>query len=242
MCVTIILHKILKDYPLIIGNNRDEMIHRKFQPPQLICKNPKIFAPIDLEQGGTWIGINENRILVNILNKWTGTNNFFGSKNHISRGHLVVELLKLNSISKILNKIKKIKKNRFMPFQMLIADKDNIYIIIKNQDIKIYNISDEKIFIIGNLDPFQKWEKYDFGYNFLKKRNLNSLNEIFNSLKELLSTHNGDKNIPPVDYAVDIENFKTTSSSIVAINNNIIYEFLNGFPGKGHYKRYMLNF
>ncbi len=242
MCVTIILHNIIRNYPLIIGNNRDEMIYRKFLHPKFIYEKPKIFAPKDLEQGGTWIGINENKILVNILNKWTGKNNFFGSKNYISRGHLVIELLKLSSIDEMLKKIETIEKDKFMPFQLLIADKNNVYIIIKNKEIEIHNVSNEKIFILGNKDPFQKWEKYEFGYNFLKSKNLDSINEIFNSLKQLLSIHNGDKNIPPVDYAVDIGDFKTTSSSIIAINNNIIFEFLNGFPGKGNYKKYVLNF
>ena len=238
MCVTVIFHKFLKNYPLIIGNNRDEMINRRFSPPQILNHNPLIYGPKDLERGGTWLGVNEHKILINILNKWTGKKNFFGSEKYISRGQLVLELLKLKSIEEILEKINTIDLERYLPFHLLVADKDTAFVIIKNKSINISKITD-KIFILGNINPFKKWEKYKFGYEFFKDKKLKNLNDIVENLKILLSIHNGNKNIPSLDYAVDLGDFKTTSSSIVALNDKITFNFLNGFPGKGLYKTYI---
>ncbi len=240
MCITIVFRKLSKEFPLIIGNNRDELIKRKFSPPQILCSNPKIIGPKDLERGGTWLGINKNRILVNILNKWTGNKNFFGSDKYISRGQLVVELLKLNSIEDMLKKIKSININNYLPFHLLIADENEAYVILHNNNLEIHNISDKNIFILGNINPFRQWEKYEYGYNFIKKKKINNYADIVSILKELLSYHNGNKDIPSIDYAVDLGNFRTTSSSIVMINKKLIYKFHNGFPHKNSlYKDYI---
>ncbi len=242
MCVTILLHNIVKNYPVILANNRDELISRKFINPIFLCENPKIFGPKDLERGGTWLGINEHRIIVNVLNRYTGKTNFFGSKNFVSRGELVLELLKFNSINKILEKIKSLKLTDFLPFHLITVSKEKAFLIIKEDSIKIFDISN-KIFIIGNLDPFKKWEKYNFGYNFLKNCNFNNLKETIKNLKALLTFHKGDKSIPSTDYAVNLGDFQTTSSSIIYFNSKTIFKFFNGFPTKNSkYSRYELNF
>jgi len=240
MCVSILFYKFNKDYPIILGNNRDEMINRKFSSPTILNSNPLIFGPKDLERGGTWLGVNQYKVLVNILNKWTGKKNFFGNNQNPSRGLLVLELLKFDSVKNIINEIRSINLDEYLPFQLLLVDKHNAFILIKDNDLEIIDITDKKIFVIGNIHPLENWEKYNFAYNFLKNQNLKDLKSIFESLEKLLKIHKGDKNIPSLDFAVKQGEFQTTSSSLIAINSNLIFKFIKGFPVNKSYKDYLI--
>ncbi len=218
------------------------MIDRDFSSPSILNYSPLIFAPRDNEKGGTWIGINEHKIFVNILNRWTEEKSFFGSDDYISRGKLVFDLLKFDSLEKIKTYLQSINPIDYLPFNLIISDLNELFVITNNMKKLEFMKINKNIFIVGNIFPFEKWEKYKFGYNFLKTRNLNSTEKIINCLKQLLQYHKGSKNIPSTDYAVKLGNFQTTSSSIIAINKKIIYKFLNGFPPNGVYKDYKVPF
>ena len=241
MCVTILFHRQFKDYPIILANNRDEMINRKFTFPQLLNKKPKIFGPKDLEKGGTWLGINEYGIVINILNKWSGKKKFFGSDKYISRGLLVLNLLKEKSIESIINILKNLELDKYLPFHLLVTNKNKAIVVLKDKEIKFYDISG-KIFILGNLNPFEKWKKYEFGYKFINESKIKTPNDAIDTMKKLLKIHKGDKNIPSTDYAVKIGDFQTTSSSIVLLNKKVIFKFHNGFPGKSIYHNYIFEY
>ena len=91
-CTSVLLYKVFKSYPVVIANNRDEDYGRRSLPPGLI-EHPesdlKIWAPRDKEKGGTWIGVNERGMLVNLTNKL----HHKSDSNQRSRGILVLDAL-----------------------------------------------------------------------------------------------------------------------------------------------------
>jgi uncharacterized protein with NRDE domain len=237
--VTIILKNYLKDIPLIIGNNRDELSSRNFTPPCVISESPYIVGGIDLLKGGTWLGINENNIVINILNKFKNGKNFFGSDKYRSRGILVSNLLKLDSMESVLKYLTNIPPHEYLPFFLIIADKEKVFFVEYDEGINCREIF-ESLFIVGNLNPFETdWEKYKTGYLHFQNLKGKETNKVFNELKSLLRIHRGNKNIPSEDYAVNLGDFCTTSSSIIILKDNgKKYYFANGSPLNTDYQDY----
>jgi hypothetical protein len=76
--------------PLVIAANRDEFYERQGEPAQWREGSPHDYvAPRDPEEGGTWIGINQEGLFVALTNRLERD----GSSGSRSRGHLVRELL-----------------------------------------------------------------------------------------------------------------------------------------------------
>ena len=58
MCLVLLGVEISPSFPLILAANRDEFYQRPTAPMDFWPENPAILAGKDLEQGGTWFGIN----------------------------------------------------------------------------------------------------------------------------------------------------------------------------------------
>ncbi|MCH8011860.1 MAG: NRDE family protein [Candidatus Marinimicrobia bacterium] len=96
MCTLTINFNPGDDYPIIIATNRDESYTRPSSPPTIIETDPIIFAPQDLEGGGTWFGINEFGLVAMITNVWIESNGplYQGEASTRSRGQLTLDVLR----------------------------------------------------------------------------------------------------------------------------------------------------
>ncbi len=238
MCVSIILHNYIKDYPLIIANNRDENIDRNFSPPMILGRSPLIVGGLDMLKHGTWLGINSSGIVINLLNKWKADKPFTGSNDYKSRGLLVLELLKELNVKNIIKLIKKITQDSYLPFYLILSDIKNVFFVEFDEYINIVDISNQN-FIAGNLDPFSNWEKFEIGKALIDSIKVKEIFSVRKVLKRLLKYQKGDFNIPSSDYSVNLGNFQTTSSTILEINSNKVnYFFSNGKPLNTDYQDY----
>ncbi len=239
MCVTIILKNFFKNVPLIIGNNRDEFVSRNFIPPTVISESPYAVAGVDLIKGGTWLGLNEFGIVVNVLNKFKSKENFYGSDQYKSRGTLITELIKKRTIEHVVSSVRELHLGDYLPFYLVIADKEKVYFVEYDESINCVEIKDN-VFIAGNLNPFDKtWIKYQKGYSFFNNIKYKELNKLINELKILLKYHSGDKNIPSTDFSVNLGDFQTTSSTLLIFKErNTEYYFANGSPVNSDYQDY----
>jgi uncharacterized protein with NRDE domain len=93
MCTLCFRHQPDDDFPLAVLSNRDEAYDRPAGGWDWRGSGRDCFAPIDLEAGGTWIGLNRNGVvaaLTNIFPSWEGTD-------FRSRGALVTDMLQLDA-------------------------------------------------------------------------------------------------------------------------------------------------
>lgn len=60
MCLMLLGYKVSDKYPLVFAANRDEFYQRPTAPMHFWEDDPFILAGKDLEQGGTWLGLNQN--------------------------------------------------------------------------------------------------------------------------------------------------------------------------------------
>lgn len=91
MCTLVILRRPEHAWPVMIGANRDEMIDRAALPPGRHWPDrAEIVAGLDLEAGGSWLGVNDWGVAAAILNRHGSLGPASGLR---SRGELVLEAL-----------------------------------------------------------------------------------------------------------------------------------------------------
>jgi uncharacterized protein with NRDE domain len=91
MCTLVVLRRPEHDWPVVIGANRDEMIDRPALPPARHWPDRmEVVAGLDLEGGGSWLGVNDWGVAAAVLNRHGSLGRAAGLR---SRGELVLEAL-----------------------------------------------------------------------------------------------------------------------------------------------------
>ena len=93
MCMLAILRNVVDGWPVILAANREEFYDRQGTPPEVWVGSPTIVAGRDPKAGGTWLGVNEYRLLVAITNRPKER----VTREPRSRGLLCLELLACHS-------------------------------------------------------------------------------------------------------------------------------------------------
>jgi len=93
MCTFTMIYKLLEDYPIIALHNRYLGLNTLETPPKRIGNG--VFAPIDYDSQGTWIGFNHDGLFLAITNQETETI----ENPQRSRGLLAVDILRECSTS-----------------------------------------------------------------------------------------------------------------------------------------------
>ena len=136
------------DYPLIVAANRDEFYQRPTQPAHIWPGSTPLIAGLDIQQGGTWLGITQAGRFAAVTNVRNG----IAEKNpqHLSRG-----LLTSNFLTSDCNPddyIEQLTENshRYAGFNLLVADTNSMHYLTNqsvnnqkkiNQDISEQNNS-----------------------------------------------------------------------------------------------------
>ncbi|MHC4141829.1 MAG: NRDE family protein, partial [Planctomycetota bacterium] len=69
MCLLVISYGAMDDAPVLVAANREERFDRAALPPHVQPGRPRILCGIDREAGGTWLGVNEHRLIVAVTNR-----------------------------------------------------------------------------------------------------------------------------------------------------------------------------
>jgi len=122
MCTFITAWQVFDDAPVVVAANRDERLDRPAYPPHLLNDSPRVIGPQDEKAGGTWIGYNEHRLLVGILNRWTDAE-LAGER---SRGLLVMDALESQTATVAGRVVEDaVEAHEYEGFNLIVADGDD---------------------------------------------------------------------------------------------------------------------
>ena len=124
MCLLVLLHKVVPDYPLIVAANRDEDPARGGEPPFRWSEG--FAAPRDPRAGGTWIGINPAGVLSVVTNRKGAPAPGPEVK---SRGALPLEALKERTAFQAHRRAERIPTFLFSPFHWIYADTEMAFVV-----------------------------------------------------------------------------------------------------------------
>jgi uncharacterized protein with NRDE domain len=126
MCLLLLLHRIVPDFPIVAGANRDEEVSRESLPPIRWPGDPEAVAPIDVRAGGTWIGVNERGLFVSITNRPAAALD----ARRPSRGLVCREALGATTAADGEARVRRaIARNETNPFNLLLADAEHALVV-----------------------------------------------------------------------------------------------------------------
>lgn len=125
MCTVVILRRPDHPWPTLLAANRDEMKDRPWKAPDRHWPDrPEVVAGIDLEAGGSWLGVNDSGLAVAILNR---PNSLGPAPDKRSRGELVLDALDSADAAEVIERFDDLDGTAWKPFNMVIADNTNAF-------------------------------------------------------------------------------------------------------------------
>lgn len=157
MCLIIVSYKVHPDYPLVVAANRDEFYQRPTLAAQFWQDYPLVLAGKDLEQGGSWLGLDKFGRVAAVTNYRDGINDKTGIT---SRGLLVSQFLQMQNPS--INYLEQCiaNMNNFNGFNLLLGDRDAMYFLSSRE--AGYRRLDAGIYGISNGDLDEPWPKVEW--------------------------------------------------------------------------------
>jgi len=152
MCILFLAIKQHPEYPMLICANRDEFHDRSTQSAHFWSEYPELLAGKDLEEGGSWFGINKDRKFAAITNIRSGNKL---SEDKKSRGKLVtMSLLTNNNINQ---QWLEEHCDEYNPFNLIYGTLENLYYF--NSITQEHTLLKEGFHAISNGSMDDIWPK-----------------------------------------------------------------------------------
>ena len=124
MCTLALWLRPGAEVPLVVFANRDERLDRPALPPRVEPGPPRVLTPVDVQEGGTWLGLNEHGLFVGITNRAGAPRD--GTRR--SRGALVREALTAPSARALRERLEGLGHGVHNPFHLLYADREEAFL------------------------------------------------------------------------------------------------------------------
>jgi uncharacterized protein with NRDE domain len=136
VCTLVFAWQVFADAPVVAAANRDELLGRPSDPPDIVDEQPRVVAPRDAEAGGTWIGYNEHDVLVAVTNRWTDRD-VTGTR---SRGLLVRDALRNPSAEQAVRLVERELDDReYEGFNLVVADPTGALYVEYDGGVRVRN-------------------------------------------------------------------------------------------------------
>ncbi|GAB6161826.1 NRDE family protein [Desulfothermus naphthae] len=205
MCIALIACNFFNDYPLIILSNRDEYHNRPTERAHFWKDYPDILAGKDLEQGGTWFGINKQNGKIGLLTNFREPGE---ERNKHSRGALVVNFLINNYLPEhYLSLLKKSKKN-YNGYNLIFGTKEKLYYFNNVKSISLHLSKGVHVLSNGILnEPWPKCERLRELFLQLTRdcTTIPSVEKLFTILRD--DTTFPDEKLPDTGVGIKLERF-----------------------------------
>jgi uncharacterized protein with NRDE domain len=125
VCTIVVLSRVHADYPLVVAANRDEFYERVATEPQVLNEGPRVVGGLDVEKGGTWLGVTDGGLFVGLTNQrtWEGFDTSLRS-----RGDVAMKALSSGSLAGALDYLRGIEPQRYNPFNLLVGDASGVHV------------------------------------------------------------------------------------------------------------------
>jgi uncharacterized protein with NRDE domain len=133
----------------VVAANRDEFLSRPTAEPDVICRDPWVVAGQDLNAGGTWLGVNEHRLIVGLLNRpGPGA----PDPTRRSRGLLCLEALQTARPQEVVERALGEDAAAYNGFNLLAANTDEAF-VISNDGAESSSVRlSEGVHVLTNMD------------------------------------------------------------------------------------------
>ncbi len=217
MCTLIVAHRMFEGFPVVVAANRDELLDRRSEIPLLRGSKSQILAPKDLQRGGSWIGVNKHGVFVGLTNRMSVKS----KTGKTSRGAIVMNALEHTSALRAFEDSKFLKGELLNGFHMIIADKDNLFLLRGDGQKIEYSSRDGQLLIVtnhgvNNISATDNVSRIIKILKIWKEKGISKLTPTPANLNPLLGIH-GDW-LHGTCINIPVDNYGTKSSCIIRLN------------------------
>lgn len=149
MCTLALFLHQSKRHPLVIAANRDEFLRRPATDPIQVEDDPWVVAGIDLEAGGTWLGVNQFGLTAGILNRRTSAAIDPARR---SRGALCMDALHCRTLSEARALVAARPAEAYNPFNLLVACEEGAFVTQNHGERMTITDLPAGLHLLTNLD------------------------------------------------------------------------------------------
>lgn len=209
MCTLIAYHRCREDWPLVVAANRDERLDRPAAPPRAVGRSPRIWAGVDREAGGTWLGLNAHGLVVGLTNAARAVR----EPGRRSRGLLVMDLLMEPDAEAAARRLEAIPPGRYNPFQVFFADARRAFLGTLNDMLSVESLPGG-VHVLTNAAPGDPEEPRRAEVVRLLGVDGPAEAKSIDDLKQILARH---APVPERSVCLHRPSFGTRSSSVIAV-------------------------
>ncbi len=221
MCTILLAYRVARDWPLILGNNRDEFHARLAVPPRVFSRGQgagrrRWLAPLDLAAGGSWWACNDRGLLVCLTNRWHGQLREVGL---VSRGQLVHDLVQCPDPGAVREKLAATTLAAFSPFNLLVAAATEAFLFTNYPQPEEISLAPGFHFVGNGILPRENSLKARMAarkFAELERAGSGKV-EIMAAFARLLRQPLPQEWIPPQGFNVFLDGYGTTSSTLLAV-------------------------
>ena len=148
MCTLIAVHRRIPGRPLIVAANRDEFFDRPAEGPAIRrIPSGRILAPLDVEAGGTWLGLNEHGVFAGLTNLRCDD----PDPARRSRGEVVVDALSAPSACAAAGMLEALETEAYNPFNLFVADEEDAFVAEYRERPSVRPL-EPGIHVVGNVE------------------------------------------------------------------------------------------
>ena len=125
VCTLIALHRVHRQYPLVVAANRDELYARRTSPAQLLLASPPVLGGRDDEKGGTWLGATAGGLFVGLTNQRSAAPPLPSAR---SRGEVVLGALATDQLDGALAFVDALEAREYSPFNLFLGDAHRLFV------------------------------------------------------------------------------------------------------------------
>jgi uncharacterized protein with NRDE domain len=241
MCILMVVYKRVKDYPIVLGANRDEYLDRPTQEPDILRQAPIVWGGRDVRAGGTWLGVNEHGLVVGLTNRRM-TPKQENDPTRRSRGLLCLDVLQCRTPEEVTALLTDEPPDRYNPCNLLIADQSEAHWIAYEGTPETHCITAGlHILANGNLNDFET-VRIRRARHLLDRTEHTEFHTLSPFLERVCRDHEvGVQDRETICMHRQRENYGTVSSTILALTPDFqgnVYRYAAGAPCSTQYKDY----
>jgi len=233
MCILMVIHRVLQDYPIIVAANRDETYDRPTQAPALLSDSPRTWGGRDERAGGTWMGVNEHGVVVGLTNRRLHAEQEADPERR-SRGLACLEALQGRSAAEAVISLTAQPPQRYNPFNLLAMDHNHLVWVAYDDEAVIQPLQPGlHILANGNLNDFETTRLHR-ARKLLQAADPTDLPALLPFLEQVCRDHEpGVQNRETICMHRDADNYGTVSSTVLALpadGQEPVYRYAAGHP------------
>ena len=243
-----VFYKLFKGAPIVALHNRYAKEWTVEYPPRVTKARYRVYSPIDVASGGTWVGFNEKGLFVAVTDQHSD-----GAKAvRRSRGKLVSNVLReFSSAREAAEYLRGEVGKGYQKGNFVVLDEESGFHLIYDRDVTMRELK-AGVHVVTNITAIHGIELSPQAKNLLeraearKKRalelardiNTQDLGEGLRALQRIAADHGGGKGRRSICYHDETVEWRMTSSTTVAVGEDVQDSRISYCPGNPCEKKF----